>query len=179
MIRVCVFGSGSWGTALAQLCATRGYRVIQWVREEEVAEAVNRRRENPLFLPGIPLSERISATRDEREALEGADLVLLVVPSQFMRDMILRIRHLLPTEVPIVCCSKGIEKQSLELMSEVLVGELPGKYHPYLACLSGPSFAKEVALGKPANVTVASRTESVRKRVQELLGGPSFRIYTS
>ncbi len=179
MLRVCVFGSGGWGTALGQLCATRGYRVSQWVREPEVRESINGRHENPLFLPGISLSPRIVATLDEREALEKADLVLLVVPSQFMREVVLRIRYLLPTEAPIVCCSKGIEKQSLELMSEILAGELPGKYHPYLTYLSGPSFAREVAEGKPANVTLAGQSEGVRKRVQDLMGGPSFRIYTS
>lgn len=179
MLKVCVFGSGGWGTALAQLCASRGYRVVQWVREPEVLESINEGHSNPLFLPEVPLSPHIVATREESEALEGADLVLLVVPSQFMRGVVLRIRYLLPTEAPIVCCSKGIEKQSLELMSEVLTGELPGKYHPYLTYLSGPSFAKEVAQGKPANVTVAGESEMVRKRVQELMGGSTFRIYTS
>jgi glycerol-3-phosphate dehydrogenase (NAD(P)+) len=178
-LKVCVFGSGGWGTALAQLCASRGYRVLQWVREPEVFASINEEHHNLLFLPHVTLSPHIAATLDEREALEGADLVLLVTPSQFLRNVILRIRYLLPTEAPIVCCSKGIEKETLELMSEVLTGELPGKYHPYLTYLSGPSFAKEVAQGKPANVTVAGRSESVRKRVQSLMGGSSFRIYTS
>jgi glycerol-3-phosphate dehydrogenase (NAD(P)+) len=179
MLRVCVFGSGGWGTALAQLCAVRGHRVVQWVRESEVLESINEKNMNSLFLPDVHLSPGIVATRDEREALDGADLVLLVTPSQFMREVVLRIRYLLPPEAPIVCCSKGIEKESLELMSEILTGELPGKYHPYLTYLSGPSFAKEVAEGKPANVTVAGQSEDVRKKVQEWMGGSSFRIYTS
>ena len=179
MLKVCVFGSGGWGTALSQLCTERGYGVTQWVREPEVAEEINLRHENPVFLPGIHLSDRIVATQDEQEALKDADMVFLVIPSQFMRTMVLRIRYLLPTQVPIICCSKGIEKESLEIMSEVLTGELPGKYHRYLTYLSGPSFAGEVAAGKPANVTVAGESEEVRKKVQELLGGPSFRIYTS
>jgi glycerol-3-phosphate dehydrogenase (NAD(P)+) len=149
------------------------------VREPEVLESINQEHLNPLFLPDVTLSPRIVATLDEQEALEDADLVLLVTPSQFMREVVLRIRYLMPTQAPIVCCSKGIEKESLELMSEVLTGELPGKHHPYLTYLSGPSFAKEVAQGKPANVTVAGRSENVRKRVQALMGGASFRIYTS
>ena len=179
MSKACIFGSGGWGTALSQLCAERGYEVVQWVREPEVAEEINLRHENPVFLPGIHLSDRIVATLDEKEALKGADMVFLVIPSQFVRAMVVRIRYLLPTQVPIICCSKGIEKESLEIMSEVLTGELPGKYHRYLTYLSGPSFAGEVAAGKPANVTVAGKSEEVRKQVQELLGGPSFRIYTS
>ena len=179
MFRACVFGSGGWGTALAQLCASRGYSVMQWVREPEVLEAINRQHENPLFLSEIPLSERIVATLEEQEAMEKADLVLLVVPSQFLRRVVERIRFLLPTGVPIVCCSKGIEKESLELMSEVLSGELPGKYHPWLTYLSGPSFAREVAQGKPANVTVAGTNKGVRAKVRSLLGSSIFRVYTS
>ena len=179
MIKICVFGSGGWGTALAQLCATRGFKVVQWVREVEVAQEINQKRRNSLFLSDIPLSENIFATMDEEEALEGAEVVLLVIPSQFMREAIVRIRYLLPVEVPIICCSKGIEKSSLELMSEVLTGELPGKYHPFLTYLSGPSFAREVAAGMPANVTVAGERKDIREKVQSLLGSSSFRIYTS
>ena len=179
MEKACIFGSGGWGTALAQLCALRGYAVSQWVREPEVAESINRDHINPMFLPGVQLSPRIIATQDEKEALDAARIVLLAIPSQFMRQVVVRIRYLFPTLVPIVCCSKGIEKVSLELMSEVLEGELPGKYHPYLTYLSGPSFAGEVAIGKPANVTVAGQNQQARKRVQSLLGSSVFRIYTS
>ncbi|MEW6439795.1 MAG: NAD(P)H-dependent glycerol-3-phosphate dehydrogenase [bacterium] len=179
MEKACIFGSGGWGTALAQLCALRGYEVSQWVREPEVADSINREHANPVFLPGIPLSPKVQATQDEEEALQGAAVVLLVVPSQFMRQVVTRIRYRLPTQVPIVCCSKGIEKGSLELMSEVLTGELPGKHHPFLSYLSGPSFAREVAEGKPANVTVAGQNRDLRAKVQAMLGSPLFRIYTS
>jgi len=142
-------------------------------------EKINRNRENPLFLPEIELSDRIVATVKEEEAMEDADLVLLVIPSQFMRSTVQRIRYDLPTEVPIVCCSKGIERESLQLMSEVLTGEMPGKYHPWLTYLSGPSFAREVATGKPANVTVAGKSKEVREKVRSILGSSTFRIYTS
>jgi len=179
MLKVCVFGSGGWGTALAQLCSLRGYDVVQWVREPEVAREINRHRRNSRFLRGIELSERITATRDEGEAMEGAGLVVLVIPSQFLREAVQRVRYSLPTGTPIVCCSKGIEKGSLELMSEILTGELPGKYHPWLAYLSGPSFALEVAQGLPANVTVAAEGQACREQVRSLLGSSLFRIYTS
>jgi glycerol-3-phosphate dehydrogenase (NAD(P)+) len=179
MLKVSVFGGGGWGTALAQLCARRGYSVRLWAREEEVVADINERHFNSVFLPGVALSDRVVATRSEPEALEGAEIVLLVVPSQFLRSVVVRIRYLLPAGVPIVSCSKGIEKGSLALMSEVLTDELPGKYHPWLAYLSGPSFAGEVAVGKPANVTLAGKSKEVLRRVQSALGGPSFRIYTS
>jgi len=179
LLKVCVFGSGGWGTALAQLCASRGYQVSQWVREPEVAREINENHGNSMFLKDVPLSEGIVTTLDEQEAMADAGLVLLVVPSQFMRQVVLRIRYDLPPDIPIVCCSKGIEKGSLELMSEILAGELPGKFHPFLTYLSGPSFAREVALGKPANVTVAGENRVCREKVRSLLGSSLFRIYTS
>ena len=179
MVKACVFGSGGWGTALAQLCAFRGYDVSQWVREPEVAQEINEHHCNSMFLKDIPLSERIVATLEEQEAMEGSDLVVLVIPSQFLRKAILRVRYILPTGIPIVCCSKGIEKGSLALMSEILTGELPGKYHPSLTYLSGPSFAREVAQGKPANVTVAGENKECREKVRSLLGSSLFRIYAS
>lgn len=179
MLKAAVLGSGGWGTALAQLCASRGYSVVQWVREPELVSEINQRHRNPFFLPEIALDQRIVATVEEGEALEGAELVLLVVPAQFLRGVVLRIRYDLPAEVPIVCCSKGIEKSSLALMSEILAGELPGKTHPWLTYLSGPSFGREVAQGQPANVTVAGESKEVREKVRNLLGSPLFRIYTS
>ena len=178
-MKVCIFGGGGWGTALGQLCAWRGYEVVQWVREEEVAEEINTRHVNTVFLTDISLSPVIRATMEENEALDKAELVLLVIPAQCTRDIVLRIRYLIPTGIPIVCCSKGIEKGTLALMSEVLTEELPGKYHPHLTYLSGPSFASEVAEGKPANVTVAGEDRENRLKVQHMLGSHSFRIYTS
>jgi len=178
-VKACVFGSGGWGTALAQLCALRGYQVSQWVREPEVAREINGEHRNSAFLKDVPLSPEIVATLEEPEALEGAGLVLLVVPSQFLRRVVLRIRYALPPGIPIVCCSKGIEKGSLQLLSEILTGELPGKLHGYLTYLSGPSFAREVALGMPANVTVAGEDRACREQVRVLLGSSLFRVYTS
>lgn len=179
MERVCVLGGGGWGTALAHLCAQKGFDVTIWAREAEVVEAINGHHTNAVFLEGIRLEERLRATIDEKEALKDASLVLLVVPAQYMRAFVLRVRDTLPTDVPLVSCSKGIETESLMLMSEVLTAELPGKYHPHLAYLSGPSFALEVAKGMPANVTVAAASEEVRARVQAALGSKVFRIYTS
>ncbi len=179
MLTVSVFGGGGWGTALAQLCSRRGYNVRLWVREQEVVEEINEQHTNSIFLPGVALSDNIVATQREEEALKGADLVLLVVPSQFLRSVVVKIRYLLPINVPIVSCSKGIEKGSLALMSEVLTDELPGQYHQWLAYLSGPSFAGEVAVGKPANVTVAGKSKDVVHKVQSQLGSPTFRIYTT
>jgi glycerol-3-phosphate dehydrogenase (NAD(P)+) len=144
-----------------------------------VAQEINERHQNSMFLNEVSLSENIIATLDEQEAMDGAGLVLLVVPSQFLRQVVLRIRYDLPPGVPIVCCSKGIERESLQLMSEVLAGELPGKFHPFLTYLSGPSFAREVALGKPANVTVAGEGRDCREKVRTLLGSSLFRVYTS
>ena len=155
MEKACVFGSGGWGTALSQLLAGRGYQVAQWVKEPEVADEINKSGTNSIFLPEVPLSKKIRACTGEEEALDGAEIVLLVIPTQHLRSVVVKIRDLLPVGVPLVNCGKGIERRSLALMSEVLNDELPGKFHPYITHLSGPSFAKEVARGMPANVTVA------------------------
>jgi len=179
MEKACVFGSGGWGTALAQLLAEKGYNVAQWVREPEVADEINGKGTNSIFLPEVQLSEKIRACTGEEEVLDGAGIVLLVIPTQHLRSVVVKVRDLLPVGVPLVNCGKGIERGSLALMSEVLTDELPGKYHPYIAHLSGPSFAKEVARGMPANVTVASASKEAALSVQAILGEPKFRVYTS
>ena len=104
---------------------------------------------------------------------------MLVVPSQFVRSIITQIRPDIPVKTPIVICSKGIENDSLMTMDQVLVDELPGKYHPYISVLSGPSFGLEVAKRMPTNVTVASHNSEVIKRVQEMAATRYFRIYGS
>lgn len=178
-VRAAVLGGGSWGTALAHMLAGNGYSVHIWAREQDVIGPINERNENPVFLPGIPLHAGVRATNDMPEATAGAALILSVVPSQFLRSFVVAHRGLLPPGVPIVNCAKGIEESSLMTPFEILRDELPGKFHPWLACLSGPSFAKEVALGLPTNVVVAAPEEALALHVQRLVRGPRFRAYVS
>ncbi len=182
---VTVVGGGAWGTALAMTAHAAGRDTTLWVRETDAVAAIHRDRRNP-FLPQHPLPAAIKATDDLTGALDGAQLVIVVVPSQFLRPMCRQIGAHLPPGVPIVVCSKGIETDSGALMSQVIEQELPGRP---LAALSGPSFADEVAAGQPTAVTIASADlagatadsapQTLAARVAVTLATPSFRPYLS
>jgi glycerol-3-phosphate dehydrogenase (NAD(P)+) len=147
-----------------------------WVREPEVETAVNERHENTAFLPGVPLPEPLRASSRLEEALEGAEAVLVVVPSEFSRGLYRQLRPLLPSGTILVSATKGIEMDTLLRMTEVAAEETPG--HP-LAVLSGPSFALEVARALPTAVVAASVDHAVAQKVQRALATRTFRVYSS
>jgi len=176
---VAVIGAGAWGTALAHLAAGAGRRVRLWGFEPEVAEAIATRRENTQYLPGIALATAIAPTTDLAAAVSDAEAVLVVVPSHALRAVFSRVASVLPTEVPVVSATKGIEVDSLALMTDVMRELLPaGRRHP-LAVLSGPSFAAEVAKGHPTAVTLACRDPNVARRLQEVLTTSTFKLFTT
>jgi glycerol-3-phosphate dehydrogenase (NAD(P)+) len=178
-MRSAVLGAGSWGTALASVLAGKGYPTVLWGRDAAVVEAVTTRHENPRYLPGIPLPPALGATLDMARALEGAELVVLAVPSHAVRQVAIESKRMVHAGVPIVSSAKGIEVDSLMTMNEVLEDVLPVPLHPYLCFLGGPSFAKEVAKGLPTAVTIAGRWERVARQVQEAFHSKTFRPYTS
>lgn len=171
-MRIGVIGAGAWGTALAQLAAADGEPVLLWAREPEVISAVNLAHENRLFLPGIPLSPSIEATADVGR-MDSCDALLVVAPAQYLARVLAR------TPVgprTLVLCAKGIEASTGRLMTEVA-----STLHPRapIAVLSGPTFAAEVAEGKPTAVTLASADAAVGRALTERLARPNFRIYAS
>ncbi len=178
-IVVGVIGAGAWGTALAHLMATKGDSVTIWAYEPEVVEEINEHHENRTYLPGIELPPNLSATGDLAAAVTGRDLVVSVVPSHVLREVMGQVAPHLPQGVPIVSATKGIENRTLMTMSEVIEDVLPMVYHPMLAFLSGPSFAREVGMLQPAAVSVASRFEKLAEQVQRMMASPYFRIYSS
>ena len=165
-----VIGGGAWGTALAQVAAA-GEAVTLWAREPEVCEAINRRHENPLFLPGVPLSPAIHATPDA-QALGDCDLLLVVVPAQHLRSVLATLNP----RVPLVLCAKGIEAETGLLMSEVAMQACP---RAPIAVLSGPTFAHEVAAAKPTAITLACEDEALGQQLAARLARPYFRPYVS
>ncbi len=175
MTRVAVLGAGSWGTTLADLLARKGHQVRLWAYEAEVVEAVNRRHENPVFLPGCSLAPSLQALPDAAEAVTGAAMVVAVAPSHVLRGVLERCRPGLGAGTILATATKGIEPGSLALMSEVLAAVLPG--HP-VAALSGPSFALEVFQGQPTAVVAAARDPEAARSTQELFATPRFRVYT-
>jgi glycerol-3-phosphate dehydrogenase (NAD(P)+) len=175
-MRIAILGGGSWGTALAAHLARAGQPVGLWVREPEIEHALNERRENPTYLPSVTLPAGIEATTDLAAALGGADAALVVIPSQFCREVYRRIAPLAPAGIPFVSATKGLELDTLERMSEVAAEEAPG--HP-TAVLSGPSFALEVAHGEPTAVVIASADSAVAEAVQRAVSTRDFRAYSS
>ncbi len=178
-MRGSVIGSGSFGTALANTLAMNCEEVRLWGRDAALAEAINTRHENSSYLPGIPLAPHVRATNSLQEALEGADVVVLATPSHATRDVMLKALPFLPKHVPLMTVAKGIENETLLTMTELLEDCLPEEFHPYVAILSGPSFAKELALRMPTVVTIASHWDKVAQRCQKLLQTDTFRSYTS
>ena len=168
-----VIGAGAWGTALAQVAARAGLEVLLQAREPEVVESIRARRVNEAFLPGITLDDHVSVTADLAD-LGACDVILAVPPAQHMRSTLTAFAAHHRAGVPVVLCSKGIERGSLKLMTDVLAETLPGAP---AAVLSGPSFAAEVARGLPSAVTLACADEALGEELMWTLSAPGFRPY--
>jgi glycerol-3-phosphate dehydrogenase (NAD(P)+) len=173
---VAVVGAGSWGTALAALLARSGRPVRLWARDPAVAAAINQRRVNPDYLPGVELPGGIAATIDLAAATASAPIVFVVIPSAFCRETYRGLAAAARADAVLVSATKGLETDTLQRMTEVAAEEAPG--HP-LAVLSGPSFALEVARAQPTTVVVASSEPAVAERVQRVVSSETFRAYTS
>ncbi len=177
--RCAVIGAGSFGTCLAILLAERQYAVDLWARDPEVAKTINRDRSNPRYLKDFRLPERVRATTSLEEALHRKEVVLSVVPSHGVRKVWTQAARFIEPGALLVTTSKGIEPGSCKLMHEVLeeiVG--PGQGQRIVA-LSGPSFAREIAEGRPTAVTVAARDETYAIAAQAILSSPLFRCYSN
>ncbi len=182
MSRIAVIGAGAWGTALANVAARRGgHEVRLWAFEKEVCQAINSGHINTVFLPGRPLASCITATNDLKEALRGAEIVVSVMPSHHCRRTFEHMAQWLLPDMLMVSATKGIENDTFLRMTQVIeevIGRFCG-FTPKIAALSGPSFAVEVAEGKPTAVTVASSDVGLAARVQKEFSDPRFRIYVS
>jgi glycerol-3-phosphate dehydrogenase (NAD(P)+) len=176
---ITVMGSGSWGTALAHRLADNGHKVTLWSHRKEVAEAINRDRQNPHYLKGVQLPKGLTATADLQAAVSAAkEMLLWVVPSHVTAEVFAQVVPHLAPGVPVISATKGIEVDSLRFMTDVFADCLGGD-DGRLGVLSGPSFADEVAAGVPTAVAVASKNPQVGKSVQELFGHSTFRVYTN
>ncbi len=174
-LRIGVIGSGAWGTALACVIHRCGHQAVLWAHNPEVARTVTNTRENPAYLPGIRVDPAITATSDLDEAL-AADVLLLVVPTQYLRSVLQLAAERWPEAVPLVSCAKGLELPDGLQISEMVAEVLPGR--PF-AALSGPSFASEVARGLPAAVSCASTDLNLADRIGALFIDRRFRVYSS
>lgn len=176
MAKVGVIGGGAFGTAMACVVRRAGNEVVLWAREPEVVESVNRDRENKVFLKGVPVLDGIVATGNLEAAVRGKDFLLAVVPAQHQRRVATELARFLPPGLPVVNCSKGVERGTCALMPQVLSEALPGAV---VAVLSGPSFAKEIAVDLPCGVTLACADREVGERLCKGIGTELFRAYHS
>jgi len=179
MMNVAVLGAGAWGTALAKVLADKQFPTRIWSHRREVADTINRERVNTRYLPTAQLPATVSATHDMQEALTEAELVVIVIPSHGLRAVMRDARHHMPHSALLCSASKGIENDSLMMMSDVLLEELGHDVQPRLTYLSGPSFAKEVAQRMPTTVVVAGTSERETTAVQHAFATDRFRTYLS
>ena len=176
--RICIVGSGSWGTTLALVAHTAGHHVSLVTRDTATADVMQATRRHPRVLPGIVLPSAIEVTANLAGACGDATAIIVAVPSQAMREMARRLAPL-ADEAIIVSAAKGLELGSLQRMTEVLREELPGHLSDRICALSGPNLAREVATGLPATTVVASTNLTAAGRVRDLLMTPRFRGYTN
>ncbi len=176
--KIAVIGGGGWGTSLAFLMADKGFNVTIWAFEKEVVAAINERHENILFLPGVALPPKIQSSSSLEESIAGAEAVLFVVPSHVARTVLIKLAPLLPKTTPIISATKGIENDTLLLISQVMEEILPAS-RSNIAVLSGPSFAKEVCQRHPTAVSLAAKDHDLAVRLQPLVTTPYFKTFTT
>ena len=174
-MRCAVVGAGAWGTALADLLARNKHEVRLWAYEPDVVDSINRNHENVRFLRDHPLTDSIEALGDLNAATKNAELVVFATPSHVLRSIVKAVARALPRAAPLVVASKGIEKGTLCLMTEIVEQEVKDAT---VIALSGPSFAVEVVACQPTAVVVASREDGAAAVAQRALSSPYFRTYT-
>jgi glycerol-3-phosphate dehydrogenase (NAD(P)+) len=170
MKTIATIGAGNWGTALASTFAQLGHSVTLWAYEAEVVESIRTRHENEIFMPGVKLPKNLSATSDLGKALAGAEIVVTVMPSHVCGTIYQQMLPHLRSDMIFVSATKGIDTVRLMRMSEVIDTVVGKSFSPRLCVLSGPSFAKEVALGDPTAVVVASAALYVKRRRRSRVG---------
>ena len=171
---ISIIGSGAWGTALAQLIS-KNKRVLIWVKEKSVKNDINQNHQNRKYLPRVKLSKKIISTNN-LEDLKNSEIIFLTVPVQYMSSILKKIKKIVKSNVIFVCCSKGIEMNSLKLPSQIVSSYFP-KHS--IAVLSGPNFAEEISRNMPAATLIASNKIATSKKIASIVQTKLFRPYVS
>jgi glycerol-3-phosphate dehydrogenase (NAD(P)+) len=182
MSQIAVVGAGAWGTSLSIVLGRKGtHRVRLWAHEKEVRDSISSRRVNQLFLPEQIIPDCVSVTGSLEDGLQGADIVVSVMPSQHCRSLFQKMRPFLKPGMLFVSATKGLEEGTLLRMTEVisLIAQGDRGFQPRIGALSGPTFAKEVARGDPTAITIASGDSTLAETVQREFSDPRFRVYTN
>ncbi|MGB6676581.1 MAG: NAD(P)H-dependent glycerol-3-phosphate dehydrogenase [Terriglobales bacterium] len=182
MSEIAVVGAGAWGTSLSIVLGRKGtHRVRMWAHEKEVRDSISSRRVNQLFLPEQTIPDCVSVTGSFEDALQDAEIIVGVMPSQHCRSLFQKMRPFLRPAMLFVSATKGLEEGTLLRMTEVisLVAEADRGFQPRIGALSGPTFAKEVARGDPTAITIASSDSTLAETIQREFSDPRFRVYTN
>jgi len=182
MSQIAVIGAGAWGTSLSVVLGRKGtHRVRLWAHEKEVRDSISSRRVNQLFLPEQTIPDCVSVTGSFEDALQDAEIIVSVMPSQHCRSLFQKMRPFLKPGMLFVSATKGLEEGTLLRMTEVIsqVAEADRGFQPRIGALSGPTFAKEVARGDPTAITIASSDSTRAETVQREFSDPRFRVYTN
>ncbi len=179
MEKVAVIGTTTWGTTLAILLSRKGTSVTLLARTPEEAGDLEASRQNARFLPGTTFPASLNVSHKAVEALQGASMAVLAVPSNTLRDNAKRFLDAVEGSPVVLSATKGLEMETGKRMSQVLEEELPIHLHKRICVLSGPNLAKEIVEGRPASTVVASFHQGVAEDAQKALMSPSFRVYTN
>jgi glycerol-3-phosphate dehydrogenase (NAD(P)+) len=177
--KLAIIGAGSWGTALAVALGPRFPQIRLWVYERDLADRLKNSRINDIYLPGCEIPAHVAPTHDLAAALEGAEIVLSVVPSHLVRDLYRQMAEFLHERMIFVSATKGLENGTLLRVSQVIEQALQPSFAPRIAIISGPTFAREVACSEPTALVVASEDLRLAEQVQAAFSGPAFRLYTT
>ena len=174
MKNVAIIGSGSWGVALAIHLANLGNNVKIWSFMQEEADLINKEKKCK-FLPEVKLPENIECMTDYKSVIENSDFILHVTPSKFVRNIVKEYKQYV-TNQPIIICTKGMEKETLKTLDEVIIEEIP---NAKIAVLSGPSHAEEVSRAIPTAMVIVSEHNDLLTKMQDIFMSPTMRVYTS
>jgi len=172
-----VIGAGAWGTALAKHLAQKGHSVQLWAYEREVVDAINATHENSRFLPGVTLPQTLRVTNSLAQGTEGCESIVFAVPSHVARAVLQQLAPVLSDGAAIISATKGVEEDTLKLITQVMEDVLPQSCHQSLMVLSGPSFATEVSRGQPTALCLAGTNSTIVTRFQSVLMSSALRVY--
>jgi glycerol-3-phosphate dehydrogenase (NAD(P)+) len=179
MKNLAIIGAGSWGAALAIALGPRFPQIRLWVYEADLAERLRQTRVNDIYLPGFEIPRHVEPASNLEFALDGAEIVLSVMPSHLVRNLFGQMMPFLREGMLFVSATKGLENETLLRMSQVIRQSLESHFAPRIAVISGPTFAREVAKFEPTALVVASEDPVLAQSVQSAFSGPAFRLYTS
>ena len=172
---IAVIGAGSWGTTVASVVA-QNQPTMLWARRDELAKQINTQHQNVDYLGGAVLTESLSCSAKLQDVVQNAAIVMMAVPSNGFREVLIEVAKYISPSAPIISLTKGLERETLMRMSEVIVEVLP---HHSVAVLTGPNLAHEILAGQPAATVVACADDEVAKQIQVLLTRPTLRVYTN